>query len=194
MPFYPADAPIPEGLRAEEFVLRPLGPDDNALDYEAVMATQETLRLRGNGEWPRPGFTPEENRADLEEHEADFRARRGFTYTVLDPAGTRCLGCVYLYPLADSLRQEGADDETVARADDHEAAAWFWLRPEAVAADLDRRLLAALLPWLRRDFAFARVVFVTWASDERQPAPFRDAGLHLVWSHPVGDTQVLHFA
>jgi hypothetical protein len=82
----------------------------------------------------------------------------------------------------------------VARVGDHEAAAWFWLRPDAVAADLDRRLVAALLPWLRDDFAFARVVFVTWASDERQPALFRDAGLRLVWSHPVRDTQVLHFA
>jgi hypothetical protein len=194
MPFYPADAPIPEELRSEELHLRPLGPADNDFDYEAVMATQETLRLRGSGEWPRPGFTPEENLADLEGHAADFLARSGFTYTVLDPGGTRCLGCVYLYPLADALHRQGADDETVARVGDHEAAAWFWLRPDAVAADLDRRLVAALLPWLRDDFAFARVVFVTWASDERQPALFRDAGLRLVWSHPVRDTQVLHFA
>ncbi len=144
MPLYPADAPIPEELRTEEFHLRPLGPGDNDLDYEAVMATQETLRR--HGEWPRPGFTPEENLEDLEGHAADFLARTGFTYTVLEPGGTRCLGCVYLYPLADTLRHQGADDETVARIGDYEASAWFWLRPDAVAADLDRRLVAALLP------------------------------------------------
>jgi hypothetical protein len=53
MQFYPADAPVPERLRSEDFLLRPLGAADNALDYEAVMATQEMLRQRGNGEWPR---------------------------------------------------------------------------------------------------------------------------------------------
>jgi hypothetical protein len=67
------------------------------------------------------------------------------------------------------------------------------VRPDGVAGDLDRRLLAALLPWLRNDFAFARVVFATWAADERQTAVLREAGLRPVWSHPVRDTQALHF-
>ncbi len=191
--FYPDDAPVPDGLRAEGFVLKPLTAAHNALDYEAVMATQEMLRQRG-GEWPRPDFTPEENLADLEGHEADFRSRSGFTYTVQTPDGTRCLGCVYAYPLADALRRQGADEETVARVGDHEAVVWFWVRPEGIAADLDRQLAAALVPWFRNDFAFARVVFVTWAVDERQVAALRDAGLRLVWSNPVRDTHVLHFA
>lgn len=115
MEFYPADAPIPDELRADAFVLRPLRAVDNPLDYEAVMATQERLRLVSGGDWSRPGFTPEENRADLEGHEADFHARRGFTYTVLDPAGARCLGCVYVYPLARVLSGAGADDEAITR-------------------------------------------------------------------------------
>src|SRR5688572_19084720 len=142
MQFYPADASVPEELRTEEFLLRPLRAADNPLDYEAVMATQESLRRRGSGDWPRPDFTPEENLADLEGHEADFAARHGFTYTVLDPAGVRCLGCVYFYPLDESLHRIGADDAVVARVGDHEAVAWFWVRPDCVAADLDRRLLA----------------------------------------------------
>jgi hypothetical protein len=192
MLFYPADASVPEKLCTEEFLLRPLMPADNELDYAAVMATQETLRL--HGAWPRPGFTPEENLADLEGHAADFLARTGFTYTILQMDGTRCLGCVYLYPLAGELRRHGADDETVANVGDFEAEVWFWVRPDAVAADLDRRLLAVLLPWIRDDFAFARVVFYTSASDERQESLLRDAGLRLIWSHPARDTQVLHFA
>ena len=193
MPFYPADAPVPRELRTADFLLRPLGPADNALDFEAVMATQETLRRRGDGEWPRPGFTPEENRVDLERHAADFRARRGFTYTVLNPAGTGCLGCVYVYPRADLMRRLGADDATVARAG-NEAAMWFWTRPDGVPIDLDRRLLAALLPWLRTEFAFAGLVVAAWAADERQMALVREAGLRLVWSWPARDTRALHFA
>ena len=101
MTFYPDDAPVPAELRTEEFLLRPLRAGDVDLDYEAVMATQETLRRSSGGRWPRPDFTLEENLADLEGHEADFRARRGFTYTVMDPTETHCLGCVYAYPPED---------------------------------------------------------------------------------------------
>jgi hypothetical protein len=181
-------------MRTAEFVLKPLTAADNSLDYEAVMASQEMLRRRG-GDWPRPGFTPEENLADLEGHEADFADRRGFTYTVQTPDGTRCLGCVYAYPLAEALRRQDADDETVARSGDDEAVVWFWVRPEAVEKDLDLRLAAALVPWFRDDFAFARVVFLTWAADERQVAALRATGLTPVWSSPVPDnTQVIHFA
>jgi hypothetical protein len=194
MPFYPADAPVSDGLRTEEYLLRPLRATDNALDYTAVMATQEMLRLRGSGEWPRPGFTLEENRADLEGHEADFHDRRGFTYTVVDPTETRCLGCVYVYPRDEAMRRLGADETAVAQVREQEAVAWFWVRPDGVAGDLDRRLLAALLPWLRTDFAFARVVFAAWAVDERQTAVLREAGLCPVWSQAAHDTRILHFA
>jgi hypothetical protein len=179
MPFCPADAPVPQELQEDDVLLRPVGSADNALDCEAVMATRDTLRRRGDGGWPRPGFTPEENRIDLERHAADFQNREGFTYTPLDPAGTRCLGCVYIYPRADLMRRLGADDATVARVG-NEAAMWFWTRPDGVAADFDRRLLAALLPWLRNELTFAGLVVATWAADERQTTLLRDAGLRLV--------------
>ena len=68
------------------------------------------------------------------------------------------------------------------------------MRPGAVAADLDRQWLTALIPWLRRDFAFAHVVFGTSEVDERQASLLREAGLRLVWSHPERHTVALHFA
>lgn len=194
MQFYPVDAYIPTELRTADCFLRPLRAVDNPLDYDAVMATQEKLRLCGTSGWPRPDFTLEENLDDLEGHEADFAARRGFTYTVLDPTETRCLGCVYVYPLDDVLRNVEADDETVAKVEDYQAVAWFWVRPDASAADLDRSLLAALIPWLRNDFVFARVVIATWAVDERQVTLLNEAGLGCVWSHHVKGKEVLHFA
>ena len=60
MTFYPDDAPVPSALRNDEFVLRPLRAADVDLDYEAVMASQETLRRGSGGQWPRPA-----PRADL---------------------------------------------------------------------------------------------------------------------------------
>jgi len=186
MPFYPDDTPVPTELRTDEFLLRPLRATDVDLDYEAVMANQEALRRGSGSRWPRPDFTIAENLADLQGHEEDFRARRGFTYTVMDPTETRCLGCVYAYPPRDDDGGDGAQD--------YETAVWFWVRPDGVADDLDRRLLAALLPWLRNDFAFTRVLFRTSADDERQAAILEEAGLRVVDVLRVGDTEELLFA
>jgi hypothetical protein len=186
MPFYPDDTPVPTELRTEEFLLRPLRAADVDLDYEAVMATQETLRRGSGGRWPRPDFTIAENLADLQGHEEDFRARRGFTYTVMDPTETRCLGCVYAYPRRDEDGGGGACD--------HEAVVWFWVRPDGVAADLDRRLLAELVPWLRNDFAFTRVLFRTPADDERQMALLGEAGLRVVDTVLARATKAVLFA
>jgi hypothetical protein len=185
MTFYPDDAPVPTVLRSDEFVLRPLRAAYVELDYEAVMASQEALRRGSGGRWPRPGFTLEENLADLQGHEADFHARRGFTYTVMDPTETCCLGCVYAYPL---------EDDGVGRDRDYEALVWFWVRPDRVADDLDRRLLAALAPWLRSDFAFTRVLFRAWANDDRQKSLFAEAGLRDVATRPGRGTKGLLFA
>ena len=185
MTFYPDDAPVPTGLRCDEFLLRPLRAADVDLDYEAVMASQEALRRGSGGKWPRLDFTLEENLTDLQGHEADFHARRGFTYTIMDPSETRCLGCVYAYPPRD-----GGD----GRDRDYEAVVWFWVIPDRVAGDLDRRLLTALVPWLRSDFAFARVLFRAWANDERQTALLAEAGLRVVDTRPGRGTKALLFA
>src|SRR5262245_59609035 len=98
MPFYAEGAPVPVALRTSEVLLRPLRSADVELDYDAVMASKVSLHLRSGGGWPREGFTLAENLADLERHEADFQARRGFTYTVLNLDQAQCLGCVYIYP------------------------------------------------------------------------------------------------
>ena len=65
-----------------------------------------------DGSWPRE-MTRDENRADLQRHADDFRTRKGFTYTVLDPASRDVIGCVYIYPLGDS---------------DNDACALSWVR------------------------------------------------------------------
>lgn len=36
--FYPADARVPESLRSDEFLLRPLRATDVALDYDVALA------------------------------------------------------------------------------------------------------------------------------------------------------------
>ena len=167
---------------------------DAALDYDAVMASKDMLRVRMGGTWPRDDFTIDENLADLERHESDFRARTGFTYTVTNRTETECLGCAYVHPLAEVLRHRGTDASLAAGVRGDEPAATLWVRSDRLADDLDKRLLAAQLPWLASGFAFARVLFQAFASDDRQVASLRTTGLQPVTSLPVGGTDFLLFA
>jgi hypothetical protein len=95
--------------------------------------------------WPKE-MTKDENRADLERHAADFANRRGFTYTVLDPAGREVIGCVYIYPSRD-----GAADARVMS----------WVR--ASHAQLDAPLWRAVSEWLASAWPFDGVEYASRA-------------------------------
>jgi hypothetical protein len=99
MPFVAADFDPPGSLVTDRFVLEPLDVEHNESDYEAWSSSIPHIRATPGfeGRWPHE-MTLEENRRDLERHADDFAARRGFTYTVLDPATREVIGCVYIYP------------------------------------------------------------------------------------------------
>jgi hypothetical protein len=90
--------PAPAWLQTEEFVLRPIRAGDAELDHAAVVETRKHLRSWQQSEWPEDDFTVEANRKDLLDLERRHVEQRAFTYTVLSPNGTRCLGCVYVFP------------------------------------------------------------------------------------------------
>jgi hypothetical protein len=140
--FVPPDFDVPLRLETSEFVLEPLGPEHNEQDYDAWTSSLEHIRttpgFRGSS-WPRE-MTLDENRGDLQRHADDFRARTGFTYTVLDPGSSRVIGCVYIYPARDG------DDGATVRS---------WVR--ASHAQLDAPLWRAVSEWLATDWPFARV-------------------------------------
>jgi len=96
------DFEVPLGFESSEFVVEPLGPEHNEQDYDAWTSSMEHIAETPgfpDGSWPRE-MTRDENRADLQRHADDFRDRKGFTYTVLDPDGRDVIGCVYIYPTA----------------------------------------------------------------------------------------------
>ncbi len=177
MHFYPQEAPVPGELRTDEFLLRPLRAMDCDLDYEAVMSSAEMLLVKSLGHWPRPGFTRDENLKDLQEHEADHLARRAFTFTVMNPGETECLGCAYFNPLRPSLASYGASEEQLATVGDDETGVHFWARASRLADDLDARLFAALHGWLAHDWAFRRVLFRANDGEARLPRIYADAKL-----------------
>jgi hypothetical protein len=140
--FIPDAFEPPLALDHARFLLRPLGPEHNDADYAAWTGSVDHIRATPGFEtasWPHP-MTLEENRVDLIRHAADFAARTGFTYTVLDAATGDVIGCVYIYP----SDRPGRD-----------AHVRSWVRSDD--AELDAVLYRAVRDWLASAWPFARV-------------------------------------
>lgn len=139
----PTDFVPPTSLATELFRLEPLGPQHNDSDLAAWTSSIEHIRGTPgypDGNWPPlEGMTPERNRADLERHAADFAARKGFTFTVLDPLEDRVIGCVYLYP---------------SRSSEHDVEVQSWVTAER--AELDAALADAVAAWLQAAWPWSR--------------------------------------
>lgn len=171
---------VPDGLKTDGFVLRPITAADAEMDYAAVMESREYLRTWEQSSWPEDDFTVAANREDLEGLEQRHANRRAFTYTVLNPAGTECLGCVYLMP-PDARMFAGARITPVTdrQWDDYGAAVYFWIRRSRLATGTDRALLDALRTWLARDWSLGGHLFVTNEQFAQQVGMIEQAGLQL---------------
>jgi hypothetical protein len=180
--FYPPEAEVPAGLRTDEFVLRPLRTTDVELDYDAVMSSREMLRRWGGGGWPADDFTLAGNLADLEMHQTEHEKRVAFTYTVMNPDETECLGCVYLTPFRDMRRW--MEEKEVAE-DDFAVLCRFWARQSRLADGLDGRLFDALRKWLNDAWEFKQVYFRTNEHDATQKELFTQAGLELLYNFEI---------
>jgi RimJ/RimL family protein N-acetyltransferase len=144
VPFVPPGFAVPLRLECPGFTLEPLGPEHNERDYEAWTSSMEHIHATPGWEessWPRE-MTPDENRLDLERHAADFRARTGFTYTVLDSEDGDVIGCVYVYPVPDS---------------EYDARVLSWVR--ASRSDLDAPLWRVVSDWIAADWPFRNVEY-----------------------------------
>src|SRR6266480_5905 len=177
--FYPSDAPVPEALQTNEFLLRPLRATDVQLDYDAVISSRAQLLRSSGGTWPKEEFTLEEDLADLERHEREHRERVAFTYTVMNPAETECLGCLYMNPLERLLGHDAGSDMYLS---DSTAYVSFWVRSTRLADHLDRRLLTAVIPWFLNEWAVSHVLFFAQKREERQIRLFEEMGLRLLYS------------
>jgi hypothetical protein len=142
--FVPAGFEPPTSLATEDFRLEPLGPQHNDRDLAAWSSSIEHIRRTPgypDGSWPPvEGMSPERNLADLTRHAGDFTARRGFTFTVLDPDDGDVIGCVYLYPTGDP---------------DHDVTVQSWVRADRAA--LDAPLADAVAAWLDTSWPWSRI-------------------------------------
>ena len=144
-PFVPVDFKPPTSLVTDKFRLEPLGPQHNDADHAAWTSSIDHIRGTPgypDGNWPPPeGMPLEANLADLRRHAADFAARKGFTFTVLDRAASDVvIGCVYLYPTTSA---------------DHDVTVQSWVCGDR--ADLDGPLADAVAAWVVAEWPWERV-------------------------------------
>ena len=171
---------VPDGLRRDNFLLRPIQAADAELDYDAVMESREFLRTWEQSSWPEDDFTVEANREDLRKLAQRHAAKDSFTYTVMNVTETQCLGCVYIFPTTSAMfSRSHISAVDGGRWSDHAAAVYFWIRLSRLAEALDRTLLDALCRWLTDDWRLDDYLFVTNEQFTQQVAMIESADMRL---------------
>lgn len=135
---------VPRELSTPRFRLVPLGPEHNASDHAAWMASIAHIRATPgfpmkDGWPPVEGMSLEANLADLEQHAREFVEESRFAFTVLAPDRDEVIGCVYINPTDDG------------------AAVRSWVRADV--AEVDPVLHAAVSEWLADAWPFPRVTY-----------------------------------
>ncbi len=148
-PFVPADFQVPELYTSFQgtFKLKPLGPNYANQDYAAYMSSIQHLQktFTFSTSWPHAGLTMAEAIKDVEGEAAGFKARRKFTYAVLNPVESRELGCVYISP----SNKQGYD-----------ASVRMWVTENQFVIGFEDRLYSEVKAWIQAKWPFQKVAFI----------------------------------
>jgi len=182
-------------LVTDGFILRPIVADDDALDFAAVMESKDFLRGWEQTGWPEDDFTVAANRLDLEKLERRHRNRESFTYTVMNPGETECIGCVYITAMDAPLFARPEITPVGSEAwSDYRAAVHFWVRKSRLPFGTDRVLLDTLRDWFAHEWQFDKCLFITTAIFEQQVAMLEQAGLSVRFEIKYPDKPSLELA
>jgi hypothetical protein len=143
--FVAPDFELPDPPARREFVLVPLTVDHNEGDLHAWSSSVEHIHATpgfAGRPWPDEPMTLERNAADLQGHVDDFRERRGFTYSVLQPGNQEVIGCVYIYPASEP------EVDVDVRS---------WVR--VTHAHLDSEVFRTVRQWLRDAWPFRTIAY-----------------------------------
>lgn len=176
MAFIPADRAVPETLRTPEFVLRQLCLAVAELDYAAYTGSPDVIRDHSGGLWPVTGYTLDDERRELAQHEERHAARQDFSFILLTPDESAALGCVYILPLAPFLQRYPTP---AASATDASAIITFWVRQEYQRSTLPEGVVAAVDAWVRTEWPFDEHLFRVNPAERRSLAALVACGLRV---------------
>lgn len=180
MPFEKVELTVPQRLVTNFFVLRPIVEADAELDYAAVVESKEFLRGWEQTGWPADDFTVADNREDLAKLELRHNRRESFTYTVMNPDESECLGCVYISPPDSPIFERSRIEPFGPRNWSHyPAMIHFWVRKSQLPQGMDHALFDTLREWLARQWRWERVLFLTTAAFTQQVELFERFGFQV---------------
>jgi len=168
MLFHPANSPIPEQLRGDGFLIRPIKPEDVQLHYEAISASRDMLKKWSGGTWPTDDFTLESDIAELAQAKEWHDKGAAYTFGVFSEDESELLGMVHVDSLMQELHIGQAEEDDLTTVMRFEGVVRFWVRPSFVERDFDRALMHALVEWLDNEWNFQRVLYRINSTDLRQ--------------------------
>ncbi len=167
---------VPRFLETSEFVLEPLHPDHVVLDYDAVMSSKSFLRRWSYSDWPTDDFSLGDNREDLRRHSQEFFAQLAFTYTILSPDRSTCLGCIYLNPI-ESIQPVNDQERNLLSS--KSAFLRFWLRQTLQESARELSIFCTIAFWVKQEWKVNEILF---SCNKQVPATikmFHAAGLKI---------------
>lgn len=150
--------PIPKDFSHSQFSFQILHPRYVALDLAALMNSKDFLRRWSQSDWPSDDFSLEENLKDLEWHFEEQINKIAFTYTILNPSQTMCLGCLYIRP-KNSLSNLMPGEIKVLNSFSHFCS--YWVIDTIRGTDLEQIIFSNLKNWLVTSWKFPGVFFTS---------------------------------
>ncbi|SMB86210.1 hypothetical protein [Deinococcus hopiensis] len=176
MTLNPAQLPVPTKCVTPHFVLRRQQLTDNPVDYDAVMASREELRIWSDSAWPEDTFTLEENVEDLAMHIGEHDRDEAYGFSIFSADEAEFLGSLYVNRVAPFIDHYRADPQTVEQLNQVDARVEYWLR-RGVDHAFEVAFLAAIRAWMSQAWWFSRVAFGSRRGMHEQRGRYEAAGL-----------------
>ncbi len=176
MKFYSEKNIVPKELVEDNFVLRQLRTKDAQMDYDAVIKSRDNLLLKTFGDWPPNSFKVDDNINEIQVHEEDYHNRENFTFTILNPHQTQCLGCVYIgpysyfYELSNEARSQKVDCTGIAAVN-------YWTVEKLNELNFSQNFINKIYRWLSTEWHFRKVLFVANCFETKSMLIYKNAGL-----------------
>jgi RimJ/RimL family protein N-acetyltransferase len=176
--FFPEDAPAPQRLETDRFIIRWLTPADAEMDYEAIREAMPYYMKINPADWRDQTFSLEDNREEMHRHERENHDKEAFTFIVTTLDGARSYGCVYVCDLLSLMRSGGAPQAELDAIGDHECQVHLFITPSGIDQGIDEQVVRAMMKWLDDDWPFSRWVFQADAADARLCEMLEGVGLN----------------
>lgn len=137
--------PVPPELHTPDLSVVPLTMDLLPRDTAAYVSSPRAIEAHSAGLWPTDGFTEEDNRALLSEHEREHASGAAFAMSLLSPDASREVGCAYLRPLSAYVARTGT---RLAEARPESAILTFWAIDDPGSRPPTTVLLRDLQEWV----------------------------------------------